>query len=143
MHVTHFDKAPAYDPPEHYDMDCLRLQGREAGPSDTLWLGMSRILPGGHTSLDASPLEKIYFVVEGELTVETADGETTLAPFVFLPHRAQRSAGAQEQNQQARHRSAFHAAGRANQLSNACGMPGYFIEAHGPSLAIAKQGTHK
>jgi quercetin dioxygenase-like cupin family protein len=81
MHVTHFDKAPAYYPPEHYDMRCLRLQGREAGPSDTLWLDMSRILPGGHTSLDASPIEKIYFVVEGELTIETADGETTLAPF--------------------------------------------------------------
>jgi hypothetical protein len=51
-------------------MHCLRLQGREAGPSDTLWLGMSQILPGGHTTLDASPIEKIYFVVEGELTVK-------------------------------------------------------------------------
>ncbi len=42
---------------------------------------MSQILPGGHTSLDASPIEKIYFVVEGELTIETPDGETTLSQF--------------------------------------------------------------
>ncbi|MEW6643768.1 MAG: cupin domain-containing protein [Pseudomonadota bacterium] len=81
MHVTRFNEAPAYHPPEHYDMRCLRLQGREAGPSDTVWLGMSQILPGGHTSLDASPIEKIYFVVEGELTVETTEGDTVLRPF--------------------------------------------------------------
>jgi uncharacterized cupin superfamily protein len=81
MHVTRFEQAPAYFPPEHYDMRCIRLQGREAGPSDTLWLGMSQLLPGGHTSLDASPIEKIYFVVEGELIIETPDGETVLKAF--------------------------------------------------------------
>jgi quercetin dioxygenase-like cupin family protein len=81
MHVTLFDRAPIYYPPQHYDMRCLRLQGHEAGPSDMLWLGMSQILPGGHTSLDASPVEKLYFVLEGELTVETSGSETTLGPF--------------------------------------------------------------
>jgi len=81
MHVTRLGDAPTYFPPEHHDMRCLRLQGREAGPSDTLWLGMSQILPGGHTSLDASPMEKIYFVLEGELTLETAEGETVLAAY--------------------------------------------------------------
>ncbi len=81
MHITRFEQAPTYFPPEHHDMRCLRLQGQEAGPSDTLWLGMSQILPGGHTSLNASPIEKLYFVIEGELTVETPDGESILQPF--------------------------------------------------------------
>lgn len=81
MHVTRFERAPPYYPAEHYDMRCLRLQGREAGPSDALWLGMSQILPGGHTSLEASAVEKLYFVLEGELTIETSDGETPLGPF--------------------------------------------------------------
>lgn len=81
MHVTRFAEAPAYFPPEHFDMRCLRLQGREAGPSDALWLGMSQILPGGHTSLDASPVEKLYFVLEGELTIETPEGEAVLSPY--------------------------------------------------------------
>lgn len=78
MHITRFSDAPAYFPPEHFDMRCLRLQGREAGPSDTLWLGMSQILPGGRTSLDASPIEKIYFLLDGELTIETSEGDATL-----------------------------------------------------------------
>ncbi|HWW46915.1 MAG TPA: cupin domain-containing protein [Xanthobacteraceae bacterium] len=81
MNITRFDQAPAYFPPEHHDMRCLRLQGHEAGATDTLWLGMSQILPGGHTSLSASPLEKLYFVVEGELTVETPEGEFTLRAY--------------------------------------------------------------
>ena len=71
MNITRFDQAPHYSAPNHFDMRCLRLQGHEAGPSKTLWLGMSQILPGGHTSLDASPLEKHYVVMEGELTIVT------------------------------------------------------------------------
>ncbi len=81
MNVTRFEEAQAYFPPEHHDMRCLRLQGQEAGPSDTLWLGMSQILPGGHASQAASPIEKIYFVVEGELIVETPNGEALLKTF--------------------------------------------------------------
>ncbi len=80
MHVTRLAEAPAYFPPEHHDMRCLYLQGQEAGPSDTLWVAMSQILPGGHTALTASPVEKMYVVIQGELTIETADGETTLSP---------------------------------------------------------------
>jgi quercetin dioxygenase-like cupin family protein len=80
MHITRLKDAPHYTPAEHYDMRCLYLQGKEAGPSDHLWMGMSQILPGGHTSLSASPVEKFYVVIEGELTVETIDGDVTLQP---------------------------------------------------------------
>jgi hypothetical protein len=38
MHVTRFNEAPAYFPPEHFDMRCLRLQGHEAGPATQLWI---------------------------------------------------------------------------------------------------------
>jgi len=61
--------APEYRAPNHFDMRCLRLQGREAGPAEQLWLGMSIIAPGGHTALEASPIEKHYVVLEGELTL--------------------------------------------------------------------------
>ncbi len=78
MNVTPLQAAPQYHPPEHFDMRCLRLQGMEAGPSDTLWMGMSEIAPGGHTTLSASPYEKLYLVVEGEVVVSTGDEEAVL-----------------------------------------------------------------
>lgn len=78
MNVTRFDDAPAYFPANHEHMHCLRLQGHEAGPSDTIWLGVSHILPGGGTTLDASPVEKLYVVLEGEVAVITESGEESL-----------------------------------------------------------------
>ena len=80
MNVTRIDSAPVYEAPNHFAMRCLRLQGHEAGPSQSLWLGLSIIEPGGYTSLNASPLEKHYVVLDGELTlVSELDGITTEA----------------------------------------------------------------
>jgi len=69
MNVTRFADAPEYQAPNHFDMLCQRLQGREAGPAVQLWLGCSTVQPGGHTGLDGSPIEKHYVVLEGELTL--------------------------------------------------------------------------
>jgi quercetin dioxygenase-like cupin family protein len=78
MHVTRLAAAPAYEAPGHDGMRMLRLQGREAGPADTLWLGLSHLLPGGGTTLDASPFEKMYVVLEGEVTVSNGAETATL-----------------------------------------------------------------
>jgi len=78
MKVTRLADAPAYFPPNHEAMRCLRLQGQEAGQTDLIWLGMSHILPGGGTTLDGSPDEKFYVVLEGTLTIRMEDGEVTL-----------------------------------------------------------------
>lgn len=69
MHITRFSEAPSYEAPNHFDMRCLRLQGKNAGPSSHMWMGLSQILPGGKTTLDDSPHEKLYFVAQGVLTV--------------------------------------------------------------------------
>lgn len=69
MNITRFAQAPSYVAPNHFDMQCVRLQGFEAGPSQALWMGVSTLLPGGHTSLDGSPVEKHYVVLEGEVTL--------------------------------------------------------------------------
>ena len=78
MNVTRFDKAPQYFPDNHFSMRCVRLQGHEAGPAESLWLGVSTIEPGGYTTMSASAVEKHYVVLEGELTVETEEGEVML-----------------------------------------------------------------
>jgi uncharacterized cupin superfamily protein len=81
MHVVRFAEAPPYEAPGHHAMQMVRLQGREAGPSDTLWLGVSRIEPGGGTTLDASGIEKLYVVLEGELTISNGTEEVVLRPW--------------------------------------------------------------
>ncbi|MFD1557224.1 cupin domain-containing protein [Paraburkholderia silviterrae] len=81
MNVTRFGDAPQYFPSEHFLMRCVRLQGHEAGPAESLWLGVSTIEPGGHTSMSASLLEKHYVVLDGEVWVETNEGELALRRF--------------------------------------------------------------
>lgn len=79
MHVVRLSDAPTYEAPGHSGMELRRLQGREAGLSDTLWIGRSVLEPGGRTDLRASRLEKFYVVLEGRLTVSTATAEDVLA----------------------------------------------------------------
>lgn len=81
MDITRFDAAPAYEAPGHTDMRMVRLQGREAGPSDTMWLGVSHILPGGGTTLDASGVEKMYVVLDGEVTISNGTETVALKPW--------------------------------------------------------------
>lgn len=78
MHVVRIADAPGYEAPGHHLMQMQRLQGREAGPTDTVWLGVSAIAPGGGTALDASGVEKIYVVLEGEIVLSNGLEEVRL-----------------------------------------------------------------
>jgi quercetin dioxygenase-like cupin family protein len=78
MHVTRIADAHSYEAPKHYDMRSLRLQGFDASGTENFWVGLSHYLPAGGAERDATPLEKVYVVVDGEITVITDDGEQTL-----------------------------------------------------------------
>ena len=78
MHVKRFADAKAYDAPNHRACSSLRLFGAEAGGTSSLIVGLSHFLPGGGAGPDASPPEKVYFVLEGELTVIVDGKETVL-----------------------------------------------------------------
>jgi len=78
MHVVRFSDAPGYMTPGHHDMNMVRLQGREAGPSSDVWLGVSVIAPGGGTTLSSSHEEKMYVVLDGELEISNGDTEVRL-----------------------------------------------------------------
>ena len=85
MHVVPLTQAPAYEAPGHHRMAMRRLQGREAGPADTVWIGLSAIEPGGGTTASASDVEKFYVVVEGSLVVEAVhDGQHSVAVLGLL-----------------------------------------------------------
>jgi len=62
-----------YAAPKHFNMTALRLHGREETGAQKFWMGLSHFLPQGGAEFDASPTEKIYFVLEGEVTVITAE----------------------------------------------------------------------
>ena len=75
MLVKRLDQAKPYQAPNHFDMRGLRLQGFEPGGPEKFWVGLSHFLPGGGAGPDSSPLEKVYVVLNGRLSVE-AGGES-------------------------------------------------------------------
>jgi quercetin dioxygenase-like cupin family protein len=60
-----------YDAPKHFNMSALRLHGRAESGTKNLLLGLSHFLPGGGAEYDDGPIEKIYFVLQGEVTIIT------------------------------------------------------------------------
>ena len=80
MLVKRFADAKPYEAPNHRACTTLRLFGAEAGGSQALIAGVTHFLPGGGAGPDASPPEKIYHVLAGELTVIIDGKETVLRP---------------------------------------------------------------
>lgn len=63
----------AYQAPKHFDTRTMKLHGTEETGATKFWMGMSYFLPGGGSeySYEDSPTEKIYFVIDGEITVKS------------------------------------------------------------------------
>lgn len=78
MKLTRFADAKPYVAPNHFEMCSLRLQGFEAGGPEKFWTGLSHFLPGGGAGPDSSPLEKVYVMLAGELTVKVGEQEIVL-----------------------------------------------------------------
>ena len=78
MLVKRFAEAKAYDAPNHRGVVGLRLQGFEDGGSTNQWIGLSQFLPGGGAGPDSTPFEKVYVVLEGQMTVILGGSETVL-----------------------------------------------------------------
>lgn len=80
MLVNRFTDAESYEAPNHWGVTGLRLQGFEDGGPENQWVGFSQFLPGGGAGPDATPFEKVYVVLEGEMTVTIDDQSTVLGP---------------------------------------------------------------
>ncbi|TAK55603.1 MAG: cupin domain-containing protein [Gammaproteobacteria bacterium] len=80
MHVTRRNEMKPYPTVKHHGMVAFRLQGKEASPSHSAWAGLSIFLPGGGAETGSAPSEKVYVVLEGEITVITGAGAVTLGP---------------------------------------------------------------
>jgi quercetin dioxygenase-like cupin family protein len=81
MLVKRFADAKTYDAPNHRNYSSLRLFGADAGGPEKFVVGLSHFLPGGGAGPDASPTEKVYVVLAGELTVIVDGKETVLEAY--------------------------------------------------------------
>ena len=77
------DEVKSYAAPGHFGMVAMKLSGKEETGAEKFWIGLSHFLPGGGAeyAYEDSPTEKVYFVLEGEITVKTKKEEVTLGPF--------------------------------------------------------------
>lgn len=80
MQINRFSEAPQYEAPNHFDCKSLRLAGFEADGPENFWVGCSHFLPGGGAGPDSSPMEKVYVILTGILTVRVDGREEKAGP---------------------------------------------------------------
>lgn len=70
------EELKAYDAPGHFNMTAMRIHGKEETGATKFWIGRSTFLPGGGAEYgyEDNPLEKVYYVLEGEMTVTDKAG---------------------------------------------------------------------
>lgn len=61
-----------YEAPGHFGMTAMRLHGKDETGNQKFWVGLSHFLPGGGAewTYEDNPAEKMYFILEGEITVK-------------------------------------------------------------------------
>ena len=77
--IVRKEEATFYEAPGHYDMRPTRLHNPQDVNVGRMIMGVSHFLPGGGCEFGSNPLESIYYILEGEMDLETEDGcKTTL-----------------------------------------------------------------
>lgn len=86
MKLRRFNDAPSYEAPNHFQCKALRLAGFDPDGPEKFWVGCSHFLPGGGAGPDASPMEKVYVILSGRLTVRAGGNEINAGPMdtVFI-----------------------------------------------------------
>ena len=89
MKKVELKDAKSYEAAKHFKMAALRLHGKEETGSRSFWMGLSYFLPAGGAewAYEDNPNEKVYIVLDGEVTVKTKTEEVTLGPMdsLYLP----------------------------------------------------------
>jgi quercetin dioxygenase-like cupin family protein len=80
MFVTRVGDAKPYTAPAHFDVSTLQLQGLASNPTHSFTVGLTHLLPGGGAAEGAAPIERVYVVLTGEITVRMGDAVHVLGP---------------------------------------------------------------
>lgn len=76
--IVRKNEAYEYQAPGHFKVLTTRLHNPDDVNSGKVVMGLSHFLPGGGTEFGSNPLESIYYIISGEMTLKTEDGETVL-----------------------------------------------------------------
>ena len=136
MLVKRFANAQPYEAPNHYDMRSLRLQGFESGGPTQSWVGLSHFLPGGGAGPDASPLEKVYVVSSGELTIRVGRRVGHSRPVGQLLHPRWRDPGGEESRQSSGYHDCRHALPEGQSMSELLRDPMRLFDVRGKVAVV-------
>lgn len=86
MKKVSLSQVKPYSADLHFNMSAMRLQGKEETGTQKFWMGLSYFLPEGGAAwaYEDSPTEKVYLVLDGEITVKSKDKEIKLGPMDSL-----------------------------------------------------------
>lgn len=78
--------AKPYAAAKHFNVTAMRLQGKDETGIQKFWVGISYFLPGGGAewAYEDNPNEKVYIVLDGEITAKNKEEEVTLRPMDSL-----------------------------------------------------------
>lgn len=86
MKKISLSQVKPYAAVKHFNMTALKIQGKEESGAQKFWMGLSYFLPGGGAewAYEDNPQEKVYLVLDGEITVKNKTEEVTLGPMDSL-----------------------------------------------------------
>jgi len=89
MEEVRLDEVKPYAAAKHFNMVALRLQGKEKTGIQKFWVGLSYFLLGGGAeyAYEDSPTEKVYFVLDGEITIKTKSRRNRVKGSIYASSR--------------------------------------------------------
>ena len=72
--ITRKNEAVKYEAPGHFDVRTTRLHNADDVNSGSIVMGLSHFLPGGGCDYGSNAKETIYYVVEGQMYLESELG---------------------------------------------------------------------
>ncbi len=76
--ITRANEAYKYEAAGHFDVRTTRLHNPTDVNDGKVIMGLSHFLPGGGAEKNSLPVEFIYYIISGEMTITTDDGEFCL-----------------------------------------------------------------
>ena len=72
--IVRKEEAYKYEAPGHFDVLATRLHNPQDVNSGCITMGLSHFLPGGGCEYGSNPKESIYYIIEGQMYLESEVG---------------------------------------------------------------------